>query len=62
MLEGRTVSRQRRTRRVGRPRPEKRTVTIYRAGETARVLTEDDDLEDRDLLPGFRYPLRRLFN
>jgi Uma2 family endonuclease len=43
-------------------RPEKRTVTIYRAGEPARVLTEDDDLEDRDLLPGFRYPLRRLFN
>ena len=25
------------------------------------VLTEDDDLEDRDLLPGFRYPLRRMF-
>jgi Uma2 family endonuclease len=43
-------------------RPAKRTVTIYRAGETARVLTEDDDLEDRDLLPGFRYPLRRMFN
>ena len=43
-------------------RPERRTVTIYRAGEPARVLTEDDDLEDRDLLPGFRYPLRRLFN
>ena len=39
----------------------KRTVTIYRAGQPARVLTEDDDLEDRDLLPGFRYPLRRLF-
>ena len=25
------------------------------------MLTEDDDLDDRDLLPGFRYPLRRLF-
>ena len=25
------------------------------------MLTEDDDLEDRDVLPGFRYPLRRLF-
>jgi Uma2 family endonuclease len=43
-------------------RPEKRTLTIYRTGEPARVLTEDDDLEDHDLLPGFRYPLRRLFN
>lgn len=43
-------------------RPDRRTLTIYRAGEPARVLTEDDDLEDRDLLPGFRYPLRRLFN
>lgn len=43
-------------------RPAKRTVTIYRADEVARVLTEDDDLEDRDLLPGFRYPLRRMFN
>jgi Uma2 family endonuclease len=43
-------------------RPEKRTLTIYRAGELAKVLTEDDDLEERDLLPGFRYPLRRLFS
>jgi Uma2 family endonuclease len=39
----------------------RRTVTIYRAGQPAEVLTEDDDLQDRDLLPGFRYPLRRLF-
>lgn len=43
-------------------RPAKRTVTIYRPGEVARVLTEDEDLEDRDLLPGFRYPLRRMFS
>jgi Uma2 family endonuclease len=39
----------------------RRTVTIYRADQPAEVLTEDDDLQDRDLLPGFRYPLRRLF-
>jgi Uma2 family endonuclease len=39
----------------------RRTVTIYRAGQPADVLTEDDDLDERDLLPGFRYPLRRLF-
>ena len=43
-------------------RPQKRIVTIHRAGELVRILTEDDDLEDRDLLPGFRYPLRRIFN
>lgn len=39
----------------------RRTVSIYRSGQPVEVLTEDDDLEDRDLLPGFRYPLRRLF-
>jgi Uma2 family endonuclease len=43
-------------------RPQKRTVTIHRAGVPVRVLTEDDDLEDRDILPGFRYPVRRIFN
>jgi Uma2 family endonuclease len=43
-------------------RPAKRTVTVHRAGEPVRTLTEDDDLEDRDLLPGFRYPVRRIFN
>lgn len=42
-------------------RPDERTLTIYRAGGAARVLTENDDVEDPDLLPGFRYPLRRLF-
>jgi Uma2 family endonuclease len=39
----------------------RRTLTIYRAGQPAEVLTEADELEDRDLLPGFRYPMRRLF-
>jgi Uma2 family endonuclease len=43
-------------------RPKNRTVTIHRAGVPTRVLTEDDDLEDRDILPGFRYPIRRIFN
>jgi Uma2 family endonuclease len=41
--------------------PSERTLTVYRAGAPARVLTETDDVEDPDLLPGFRYPLRRLF-
>jgi Uma2 family endonuclease len=43
-------------------RPGKRIVTIHRAGELVRILTEDDDLEERDILPGFRYPIRRIFN
>jgi Uma2 family endonuclease len=41
--------------------PSERTLTVYRAGAPSRVLTETDDVEDPDLLPGFRYPLRRLF-
>jgi Uma2 family endonuclease len=41
--------------------PRERTLTVYRAGAPSRVLTETDDEEDPDLLPGFRYPLRRLF-
>jgi Uma2 family endonuclease len=43
-------------------RPQKRIVTVHRSNEPIRILTEDDDLEDRDLLPGFRYPVRRIFN
>ena len=50
------------TRTVWIARPQKRIVTIHRRGEPVRVLTEDDDLEDRDILPGFRYPIRRIFN
>lgn len=41
--------------------PSERTLRVYRAGAPVRVLTETDDVEDPDLLPGFRYPLRRLF-
>jgi Uma2 family endonuclease len=41
--------------------PNERTLTVYRAGAPARILTETDDVEEPDLLPGFRYPLRRLF-
>jgi Uma2 family endonuclease len=39
----------------------RQTVTVYKPGQPARVLVEPDELEEPDLLPGFRYPLRRLF-
>jgi Uma2 family endonuclease len=42
-------------------RPRTRTVSTYHRGEAARIFTEDDTLEDRSVLPGFRYPLRSLF-
>lgn len=43
-------------------RIQKRTLTVYRAGEPVEVLTEHDDLDGGEVLPGFRYPLRRLFS
>ena len=41
--------------------PPTRTVTEYRSGAQIRHLTPDDDLEGGEVVPGFRYPLRRLF-
>lgn len=40
--------------------PTPRRVTVYRPGQSPLVLHENDTLEC-DLLPGFRYPLSRLF-
>ncbi|MCY3892070.1 MAG: Uma2 family endonuclease [Acidimicrobiaceae bacterium] len=42
--------------------PKTRTVEVYRAGtEAVETLTEDDSLDGGDVLPGFTYPLIRLF-
>jgi Uma2 family endonuclease len=41
--------------------PSKRTITIYRPNVAPRILTETDRLDGGDLLPGFQYPLARLF-
>lgn len=42
------------------PRP--RRVTVYRPDAPPLVLGETDTLDGGDLLPGFRYPLSRLFS
>lgn len=41
--------------------PKSRTVTIYRPDGTANVLQADDTLDGEDVLPGFRFPLQRLW-
>jgi Uma2 family endonuclease len=41
--------------------PSPRRVTIFRPGESPRILGETDTLDGGDVLPGFRYPLSRLF-
>lgn len=41
--------------------PATQTVTEYRAGGQVRHLTLDDDLAGGEVIPGFRYSLRRLF-
>lgn len=42
--------------------PVERQLTIHRPGETPRTVGEADTLEGGELLPGFRYPLARLFS
>ena len=41
--------------------PAARTLTVHRAGQPPRLLTETDTLAGEDVLPGFTFPLRRLF-
>ena len=42
--------------------PQSRTVEVHRAGaDEIETLTLDDDLDGGPVLPGFAYPLRRLF-
>jgi Uma2 family endonuclease len=41
--------------------PKTRTVTVYRPDGTANVLKAADTLDGEDVLPGFRFPLARLF-
>lgn len=42
--------------------PLPRRVTVHRPGQPPRVLHEADTLDGGDLLPGFSYPLSRLFS
>jgi Uma2 family endonuclease len=41
--------------------PSTQTVTEYTTGGQVRHLTPDDELNGRDVIPGFRYSLNRLF-
>lgn len=41
--------------------PQAKTVTVYRADGSARLLRENDSLEGEDVLPGLRIPLAELF-
>lgn len=41
--------------------PESRTVEVWRDGELARTVTLDEELSGDDVLPGFSYPIGRLF-
>ena len=41
--------------------PERTTVTVHRPGVSPRTLTEDEDLDGGELLPGFSSPVWRLF-
>lgn len=42
--------------------PKWRTVTIYRGGADISMLTEADELTALSLLPGFRLPIRQIFD
>ena len=41
--------------------PKLRTVTVYRSLVDVQTLTEKDDLDGENVLPGFRYPVAKLF-
>ncbi|MBP1606381.1 MAG: hypothetical protein H6Q08_1755, partial [Acidobacteria bacterium] len=42
-------------------RPRTRTVTVHHRGGPAHLFAEGDLLEDPVVMPGFRYPLKDLF-
>lgn len=41
--------------------PRRRSVMVYRPGQTVRILTETDTLDGEDVVPGWSLPLRDLF-
>jgi Uma2 family endonuclease len=49
------------TRLVWLIRPEEQTVTVFRPDRSERILGIDDELDGEDVIPGFRLPLRELF-
>ena len=49
------------TRLVWVIEPATRTVYVYRSPRDVQALGEDDELSGEDVLPGFRYAVKRLF-
>jgi Uma2 family endonuclease len=41
--------------------PRKRTVTVYRSHSDIVVLTEEDELDGGDVVPGWKLPVREIF-
>lgn len=41
--------------------PKRRTITIHRSRADSATLTENDTLDGEQVVPGFRYPVARLF-
>jgi Uma2 family endonuclease len=42
-------------------RPSQRTITVFRADGSTRLLTETDELDGAPVLPGFRLPVSEVF-
>jgi Uma2 family endonuclease len=49
------------TRLVWVVNPRRRTVTVYRSLQSARILTDQEELDGEDVIPGFRIPVSRIF-
>lgn len=41
--------------------PQRRVVVVYRPDRAPQTLTEDDELDGEDVVPGFRLPVRAVF-
>jgi Uma2 family endonuclease len=41
--------------------PKRRTVTVYRSLNDVKMLTENDELDGEDVVPGFRYKVADIF-
>lgn len=41
--------------------PSSRTATVYEPGSVPRILAEQDELDGGEVVPGFRYPIAKLF-
>lgn len=42
--------------------PKTRSITVHRSRNQVRRLTEDDTLDGEDVVPGFSYPVKKLFD